>query len=292
MKFLISDHNQVLADVKKALPETKSVEEAYKVIVWQDIISPHKDIIECAKKLGKETIVVQHGRGGERDYLPPISYPLAADKFLVWGDEAKDKLAEYGIEAIKVGTTLFSHLKSRKPHTGINIVYEAQKWDGTDVEENIEMMEALKNICDRNNWNLKAKTVESHRPERYSKYEVYSNRADGNHLKVTAGLLATTDIVVGIEEGTFELFSEYLNIPTICCDIFKPRPFAGDERRKRKFTFTEAVKTCKLDTLEETIKDQLKNPEELKEQRKEVVRRVGGTDIKDPLKKILEICES
>ena len=80
----------------------------------------------------------------------------------------------------------------------------------------------LKNI------NFIVKTVNEYDKSNYENV-VYTDRADKEHLKVCKNVLAKTDILVGVMEGTFELMAQIMDIPVIIADVWKPKPFNGDD---------------------------------------------------------------
>jgi len=296
MKILLRDHNGVLTDLKPHFELVNTVREADVVVLWQDIMSMELCIARTAKRFKKPLIVIQHGRHGMEDYVPPLSNPLLADKICVWGDLDRDMLLRGGISSQKIeitGTTIFQKLKGRTPHKGVNILFSPQHWD-YDVEENTEIMEVLKKICKKNKWNLKAKIIERHDRSKYGKYAVYSQREQPNHLDVCAEVLSWADIVVSISEITFELLAQALDIPVIACDIGKPRMLNYNPKYLNlERYYSKAVKKIKdLTLLEETIKQQLENPNELQDERKDVTMTDGGIYIKNPLQKMISVIKN
>jgi len=292
MKAIIRDHNGILSELKPHFELVNTVQEAEVVVLWQDIIAMGLCIAKLAKQLHKPLVVIQHGAHGMEDYVPPLSNKLLADKVLVWGQYDKDQLMDNGISPKRIaitGTTVFRHLKGRTPHKGTHILFSPEHWDH-DIEENLTLYNKLKEICKKNEWELKVKVMERHDKDRYKEHMVYSDREQPEHLDICADVLSWADVLVSVSEITFELMAQASDIPVICCDISKPRMFLNNPRYlELKKPYSKGVKVIyTLDSLEQTIEGQLKNPEELQKERADVVLMRGGVHIKDPLSKIIE----
>ena len=291
-KILLRNHNGVLKDLEPHFELVNTVEEADVVVLWQDIIALELCIARTAKRLGKPIVVIQHGAHGTEDYVPPLSNELLADKILVWGEYDRDQLLGAGIDPGRieiVGTTVFKRLKGREPHEGKNVLFSPEHWD-YDIEENLEIYERLVELCNKNGWNLRVKTMEMHDRDRYADHEVFSNRGQPDHLDICAEQLAWADVVISISEITFELMAQSLDIPVICCAISKPRMFLDNPKYlDLKKPYSNAIKKIdNLNVLEETIKSQLDNPAELEKERRDVVLLRGGIHIEDPLQKMVD----
>ena len=293
MKILLRDHNGILSDLGPHFELVKTVQEAEVVVLWQDIIGMELMIAKLVKQLHKPIVVIQHGAHGMEDYIPPLSNKLLADKILVWGEYDKDQLMKAGISPKRIeitGTTIFKHLKGRTPHKGTHILFSPEHWD-YDIEENLELYNKLKKICKKNKWELKVKVMEQHDKDRYKEHEVYSNRGQPEHLDICCDTLAWTDVVVSISEITLELLAQASDIPVICCDIAKPRTFLNNPKYlELKKPYSKAVKKIEdLELLEETIKGQLENPNELQKERVNTVAMRGGIYIDNPLQKMINM---
>jgi len=288
MKIYLIDHNQVLSEVKKEFETVNNIEKAERVVLWTDVLPFFQSVVGLAHALDIPVIAVQHGRRGTSRYYPPFSVPIIADKLCVWGRKDKERLVGAGHYEGKievVGTTIFSHLKKRKPHKGVNIVFSPEHWD-REVEENKKTAEELRKL---KGVKIITKIIEGHDRTLYDN-PVYSNRADKNHLDVCFKVLSTADLVVGIAEGTFELMAQAMDIPVVIMDEWSPKSFGGDERYKSyQRIISRAAKRSSLKDLVPTIEQQLKNPNELKKERREVVIEDGGVDIKDPLEALKKV---
>ena len=290
MKIYLIDHNQVLSDIKKEFEITDNIEEADRVVLWTDVIPFLQSVIGLARFLKIPVITIQHGRKGTSRYYPPFSMPIISDKLCVWGEKDKERLVEAGQDESKIevtGTTIFSHLRGRKPHEGTNIIFSPEHWD-REIEENRKTAEELRKM---KGVRIITKIIEGNNPKIYDN-AVYSNRADETHLDVCCEVLSTADLLVSVGEGTFELLAQALDIPVVIMDEWQPKPFGGDDRYLNYWRFiSRAAKRTSLKNLIPTIEQQLKNPDELKKERREVVIEEGGINIKNPLEKIKKAIE-
>lgn len=279
MKVLFLDHNRVLADVIPHFNQAKGIDEADRVVVWSDVTLLERGVIEIAKRKGIPTIVVQHGRRGTSRYYPPFSERIVADKLLVWGESDRRALVAAGQDSKKikvVGTTVFTHLLPRKEHEGINVVFSPEHWD-YDVEENLAVAKELKKL---KGVKLTTKCLDGHDLSRYQN-PIVTDRNSGEHLSVCAEVLSTADLVVGISESTFELLAQSLNIPVVIMEEWAPKTFSNDKRYADGYRriISEASKRATMKTLLSTIKQQLKNQNELELERGYVSVGDGGVNL-------------
>jgi len=267
------EHNQVLSPF---IEYTKNIDQADTVIVWNDIYVVERSIIDYARKLGKKTYVMMHGRRGSSRYYPPFNEPIYADKFLVWGESDKQALIQAGHPKEKievVGCPILSKLKSRVKHKGINIVFSPEHWD-KPLEENVKVRDELRKLK-----GVKITTKLIHSASHTEEYDnpVRTNTSDKDHLEKCIDVLKWADLVVGISESTFELLAQAMDIPVVIMEEWTPKAFGGDTRYVNyRRVISRASKRATMDTLLKTIKQQLKNPDELKQERKEVVKEDGG----------------
>ena len=101
-KYYLVDFNRVLADVREALKDNlvESIEEADKVIVWQDVMGVGMGVVKAAKMQKKPVILMQHGRWGTGRYYRPFYQKCLSDQICVWGQEVKDRMVDlFGQEA-------------------------------------------------------------------------------------------------------------------------------------------------------------------------------------------------
>ena len=285
-KVYLGDHNNVLVDLKEHFELVESIDEAEAVVLWQDVLGMSRSIVRLAHSQGKKVIVVQHGRHSTMDYCPPSNYEFISDKLCVWGEQDVDRLVGNDFDSSKIvltGTTIFSHLKSRRKHTGKNVVFVLAHQD-CEIEENKDVAEALKKI---EGINVITKGIEVHNPEGFQNY-ISSNRSADNHLDICADVLRDADIVVAIKDDTFSLLAYSLDIPVIIPKVWRERNMLGRESHER---FTEACELVELEDLGEAIKRTLNNPDRLKAQRMKVAIEEGGVNLPNPLKTIINVIQ-
>lgn len=272
------EHNQVLSLVD--IPTTKLISEAEAMFVWNDIYPVERQLIDFVRrKWNMPTYVMQHGRRGSSRYFPPFNQEIYADKLLVWGKKDKEYLVEAGHPEDKievVGCPLLTKLKARVPHKGINLVFSPEHWD-RPLEENIKIRDELRKL---KKVNITTKLIDS--PSHQEKYDnpVKTKVSDKDHIEKCIDVLKWADIVVGVSESTFELLAQAMDIPVIVVEDWEPKAFGGDMRYlKYRRIISPASKRTTLQNLLKTIKDQLANPEELKEERAKIVLEEGGLGI-------------
>jgi len=280
MKIFCLDHNQILKEIKKHFEVVTDITKADRVILWNDINAVERGIINYARRLKIPVVVMQHGRRGTSRYYPPFSEPITADKLLVWGEADKQALIDAGQDSNKIkvtGTTVFSELKGRLPHKGVNVVFSPEHWD-SPLEENKLVRKKLRQL---KGVNIITKLIDSPSHDNLSwDNPIISNRGAEDHLSICADVLSTADLVVGISESTFELMAQYLDIPVVIMDTWYPKPFMGmNQYIAYRRIVSRASKTTDVNNLVKTIQQQLKNPDELKQERAEVVIEEGGANL-------------
>lgn len=293
MKIYVQNYNNVLTDIIPHFEIVKKIEEADRVVLWNEMGDVEKGLIKYAQALGKPVIVMQHGRRGSSRYFPPFDEKISADKLLVWGQRDKEALVAAGHPAEKIkitGTTLFKHLKPKEKHEGINIVFSPEHWDG-EVDENYQTAYELRKLAKKNGWTITTKVLDVHNPKWYDN-PIYSNRNAPEHMEIVADVLKTADVVVGISESTFELLAQYLNIPVVIMKEWKPKSCNGDERYLTyRRVISEASIHSSLADLGKEIKSQLDRPQEISEERMIVCVDEGGINA-EPLKTIIKEIEN
>lgn len=262
-KVALDNFNAVLQD----LPiESVPLSEAEIFLTWQDVLNPKS--IKNLQKQGKKVIVMQHGRSATVDYSERGSV-LTADKILVWGKNDANRLDSVGITSYEiVGCPLFRHLLRREKHEGINIIFVPAHFN----EEMVENMQVLRELR-KTGHHITSKLIEGHAVQYYDN-PVLTDRTKSSHIQICASILATADLVVGIEEGTFELLATAMGIPVIAVECMKPRVWQGVEVRQG--LFSPAAYTCSLDKVVETVEYVLAHPNEREAERAQVAQDDGG----------------
>lgn len=273
--FIPSEHNSIFQGIKRELSVVDKIEECDWVLLWNDVTSEEVAILNYSHTLGKKAAVLQHGRKGSSKYYPPFSVPIRADKLLVWGDFDKRRLVAAGQNPKKievVGTDVLKNLPERRPHEGTNIVFCPEHWD-RPVDENTRIRDELRKL---DGVNILTKIIESHNIKDFDN-PVKTNRNSPDHLRVCKEVLSTADLVVGVSESTFELIAQTMDIPVVIMEEWEPKAFGGDERYTQyERIISTASKRTTLSNLNETIKGQLANPGELREERNKVAFDEGG----------------
>jgi hypothetical protein len=307
MKILAFDFNNILDDVMRELVNRghelinhrDKWKEADVVVVWQETdLGGAKDWVHKVQKGGKRVVLMQHGRRGTSRIFPPFNEELVSDQLCVWGLNDVKRMVKCGVPREKIhvtGTPVLGHIKPRRPHKGINVVFSPEHWD-MEVAENFAVRDALRKfVKSRWPWQKKiriiTKTLQNeHAPYNYDN-PVESNRMNPGHLDIAIDVLRDADAVVAVSESTFELLAQTMGIPVIIADIWQPKSCAGDERYKeyeREYS-PACEKVQDLNKLGEVIMKHIKNPNLLAEERKEIARLDGGIDIVDPIESIIKV---
>lgn len=311
MKILLFDFNNVLSDVAKELVKRghtllnhdgkeSTWKKADVIVLWNETdMGGWKHWIQDARKYGIRVVLMQHGRRGTSRIFPPFNEPLQSDVLCSWGKNDIRRMTDCGVPIDKVrvtGTTIFKHLKLRKEHEGINIVFSPEHWD-IDVAENFIIKSQLEKL---DGTKVNGKTVKvisklltnEHTKDTYPN-PVWSDRKAEGHLEICADVLSTADVVVAVSESTFELCAQILDIPVVIADIWVPKACNGDERyREYNREYSPACHRVKdMKKLNEEILKELNNPWRLKAERAEIAILDGGTDIGNPLMEIIKIIE-
>lgn len=106
MKAYVSDFNNVLLELSRRVDLVEDARDADVIITWQDVRGGMRELAEMNRDyMKKPLVVVQHGRGATRDYLPPNSFPLIADKICVWGQSEAERLYKAKIDPSRVVVT-------------------------------------------------------------------------------------------------------------------------------------------------------------------------------------------
>ncbi len=298
-KIYYRNVNSLLNDVYPHFRAVK-IEKAQAVVLWADTRGRLREIALQAKKLKKPLVIVQHGRGAVREYLPPVNAELIADKICVWGPIDRDKLIKKGIgkdRVVLTGAPIFDGKNNARNHgEGNHVVFAPLHWD-KEFEGNIEIYSELKKMP-----GIKVTTKllsKVHDIKKYGDNVVVSDQWDEDCLKPTFELMKNTDLLVSNESGTLELIAMYFDIPVIFIDNFKPMPFLTLSER----TIKEEKKihprpkgvdyTKNIKELPELIKINLANPSRLKEERKQVLAEEAGVGLlKKPVQNIINVIKN
>lgn len=302
LNIILFDFNNVLTDVAyelgrrghnlmggKVTPEM--IKKADVIVLWNETPMGGWDMWVKSLK-GKRTVLMQHGRRGTSRIYPPFNEPLKSDVICAWSQNDLKRLTGSGVDPKRIrvtGTTIFKHLKPRKKHDGINVVFSPEHWD-IDVAENFIVNSQLLKL---KGVKVISKLLENEHTKGVYQNPVWSDRRSEGHLEICADVLSTADVVVAVSESTFELCAEVLDIPVVIADIWTPKACNGDERYREYIReYSNACTRVKdVTKLNDAIYHAIKHPEHLREERKKIGIDDGGLNIEDPLKEICDVIE-
>jgi hypothetical protein len=328
-KIYIRDFNGVLAPVKEKFDLTEEPREADAFVLWQDIRGDMLELCKINQEyMKKPVVVVQHGRGATNDYLPPNKFPMLADKYCCWGTKEKERLdrAGYGDRAVITGSPLVSYLKPKEPHDGKNIVFVPvitsheepdnvitywelkkielskasgvlkknydnlrQDWHSWLVESTSGTENSIPYHVLNKDWRLIAKITSVHDKKLYLGDVVPTVQINKTHITDCIHLISLVDCVVGLEEGTFQLLAMAMGVPCVMVDGFKYREYGGVDYSSVEMIKTDGARRVELAKLEETIDEQLANPDSLKSQREQIVKDEFWDGVSDPIENIVNV---
>jgi hypothetical protein len=248
------------------------------LLVWNDVLPDYQMMCAVANMHGIPTFVVQHGRGGMRDYLDGLHRPWANAAF-VWGEKDKEIAIKGGWkpeQVFRVGAPWFTYRPAREQEEGL-VVFDAVHWQG-EVKENYEVWSELLSIPEIT---PVAKLINEHNPEMFPGNWLQTDRFKEGHLEDTFTLLKKASAVVCMLEGTMELMAYSLGIPVIHVDHFKHRKLEGTHQGEEDTKPSAATIPCTLKTLKETLLGVLENPGENWANRRDALLDFAGDPDKD-----------
>jgi len=279
--------------------------------------------------LHKPVITVQHGRGCTRDYEAPDNFPLLCDKFCCWGQDDYDRLVKLGYKdrAVITGSPLINRIIPKEEHPGKNIVlspvttmheepdniitfWELKKMEITRCQNllrankqklieawnpNIFNSEASKE--DRNipyyefttDWRLISKLTPVHDKPLYFGAVALTSPSQATHIEESVKLLSQTDLVVCLEEGTFQVLVMAMDIPIIVVKGFKLTNYGGQDYSGREVVRTNGARWVDFADLEKAIDEELADPARMAKERRDVVLREFGNPATNPDDNIIKI---
>lgn len=326
MKYYIGDFNGILNPLKqKLVGKLATPREADVWITFQDIQGSYGDLFQSSVALGinKPTYCVQHGRAASLDYGPPNNFILQADKFLCWGKADYERMSKLGYadRTIPVGCTLNSNILPKVPHPEKVVLFVPVN-TGKEEPENIAVYyELLKlrynkaqakvlrhkeNLKDRwgfdgklnvkfnelaNSFDVVTKLLPWHDKSLYHGNTISGYQDSPQNNQLVFNLLRNVDLVVGLDEGTTEIFAYGHDVPVIIVDGFNYRQHENDGKH---FSIMETYKTkaathVKLEDLAAAIEYGLLYPEHLKKERAEVAEAELGLSYGNATENILKL---
>lgn len=326
MKYFIASYNGILEPLKEKLKDKLATpRDADAWIVWQDCLGSYADLIKTQKQLGlgKKVYCVQHGRGSTTDYGEPNRLQFNADKYLCWGTADLERMRSlgYGERVHVVGCPLNPQIKPKVPHKEKVVLFVPVNTGKEEPENLMVYYELLKmrynsaqSVLNDNRLSLKhqfgfngkrgvrfsdishnfdviTKLLPWHQKDLYhgSTVKGFQDKAKNNQL--IFDLLRNVDAVIGLDEGTTEIFAYAHDVPVIIVDGFKYRQYKDDDK---SYTTIEGYKTkaathVTLDKLQEAVSYALEHPEHLRQERAEIAEAEMGISHKDPSSEILKV---
>jgi hypothetical protein len=326
LKFCISDFNGVLTNLKERLAgHLASPRDADVWLVWQDIRGSYGDLIKTVQDLGikKPTYVVQHGAMATRDYGPPNSMKLQAHKFLCWGKNDYDRLCSLGYKdkAHIVGCPLNVNIRPKVPHDEKVVLFVPVNTGKEEPENIVVYYELLKHKYQKaqtfvlsnrgklkDTWGLEwkkgvtfkemstsfdviTKLLPWHEQKLYHGNVILGSQYDPSNNEKVFHLLQNVDAVVGLDEGTTEIFAYGHDIPVIVVDEFKYRQHKEDGRTFSTMDIhrSKGATHTTLDNLSNVLDFTLQHPNFLQSERAEVAEAELGLSYGDATANILKV---
>jgi hypothetical protein len=290
VKIYTASYNGILDEYKNQVTYASPL-DADAIVTWQDCSGSPSRLIEMSRKFfPKPVYTMQHGRRASRDYDAPLNRPFQSDKFLCWGKWDYDNMVRMGLPAEIVGCPLTPLIRGKVRHEEKIILFIPVN-TGKEEPDNIRVYnELLKMKLDkvtagltanydklRDQWNSEdltrhtladnftiiTKVLPWHDHKFYSEGVIKGFQDSARNNQSLFELLRNVDLVVGLDEGTSELFAIAHDVPVIVVDGFEYRWKEG----KTQIPHTPGMAHCKLDELQSAIEYTLMYPDQLKEQR-------------------------
>lgn len=299
------------------------------ILLWQDVRGEMLEIVKINQThFHKPLVIVQHGRQATRDYGAPENFKLSADKICVWGQDDYDRMCELGYKdkTVITGCPYLNRLKPKEIHTDRNIIFVPVRtmheepmnlithWELKKIELT-HMQDTLRRNYDKlvNEWSpnvfnpdaygdtigyhdinknfrLIAKLTPLHDKALYSGAINLSEPLHATHIDNCVLLLQNTDVVVSLEEGTFQTLVMAMDIPLIIVKGWKLTQFAGKDYSKDRVELqTPGATHVEMSELTTAIERELAQPCRLSTERKQVVEREFGKLDSDPDKNIINV---
>lgn len=297
------------------------------IVIWQDVRGELLDLVKINQQyLHKPVIVIQHGRQATRDYGAPENFKLLADKICVWGEDDYERMCSLGYKdrTVITGCPYLNRLKPKEIHLDRNIIFTPVctmheepinliiYWELKKIELS-QSQESLRRNLDKlvkewnpqvfnpdtyggnisyhdinKNFRLIAKLTPLHDRGLYLGSVNHSIPCHATHIDNCVTLLSYADVVVGLEEGTFQTLVMAMDVPLIIVKGWRLTQYAGiDYSKDRVELTTEGVTRVDLPDLAQAIERELAEPGRLSAERQRVVKREFGEG--DPDKNIINV---
>lgn len=316
MRLYVQSYNGVLDEYKSQIQYASPL-DADKIVIWQDCVGSYGELVKMSRKFfPKPVYTVQHGRRASRDYDIPLKHPFQSDKFLAWGKWDYDNMTRLGFPAEIVGCPLNSWIKPKVEHREKVILFvpvNTGKEEPDNIRVYAELMKmklskvqlGLTKYYDglRGQWNSEkitqhtladnftvlTKVLPWHDQKFYTEGVIKGYQDSAKNNQKLFEILRNVDLVVGLDEGTTELFAVAHDVPVIVVDGFQYRWKEGRTEVPR----THGMTHCVLSDLNEAVENALERPEYLRLERRQIAENEMSVDsIKDPIKRIHEVIGS
>jgi hypothetical protein len=323
LNWYVGDYNGILTDLKQQV-KLATPRDADVWVTFQDCQGSYKDLITSSKQLGlgKPVYTVQHGRGSTTDYAAPNSMALNCDKYLCWGLSDYERLSALGYKdrAAIVGCPLNIHIRPKVQHREKVVLFIPVN-TGKEEPENIAtyyellklrynkaQVKVLQHKTDlKKKWGFNdkinvsfnelsegfdvvAKLLPWHDKSLYHGSVVKGFQDTPHNNQILFNLLRNVDLVVGMDEGTTEMFAYGHDVPVIIAEGFKYHQHPdGRTPVEIEGYRTPAATHVQLSDLSAAIEYSLSHPEHLREERKAVAERELGTSYGDATANIIKL---
>lgn len=329
MKYYVGDLNGILSPLKEKVKDKLATPRDADVwVTFQDVLGSYGDLIKTAKSLGvaPKVYTVQHGRGSTTDYDKPNSFPLSADRYLCWGSADYERLVRlgYGDRANIVGCPLNVYIRPKVEHKEKVVLFVPVNTGKEEPENIAAYYELLKLkyekaqivVLDNRNqlkdtwgfndkhkvsfnelavtFDVVTKLLPWHDQALYHGQTIVGYQDMDRNNKLVFNLLRNVDLVVGMDEGTTEIFAYGHDVPVVIVDGFRYRqhkPNGTDYELIEPYK-TEAAVHTDLAGLKDAVNHALAHPEHLREERKAVAERELGISYGDATANILKLIKN
>ena len=318
MKLYVTSHNGVLDAYKEQIHNVHPL-DAEKLVLWQDCAGSCQELaITCKKAFPKPIYVMQHGRRASRDYGAPLHRKFISDTFLAWGEWDKKNMESLGHKSEIVGFPLRDLIKPKIYHEE-KIVLFIPVNTGKEEPDNLRVynellsykLDLINQRLDsdyeslRGSWpttttrnaladrfTIVSKVLPWHKHDLYSDGIIKGFQDARKNNERIFNLLRNVDLVVGVDEGTTELFATAMDVPVIIVDGFEYR-WNDNGGCRVKPPVSPGFTHVGIKDLKQAVEYHLAHPEAGREGRLATAEyEMSLSSIQDPIKRLHEIIGS
>lgn len=163
-------------------------------------------------------------------------------------------------------------------------------WKSWQIDANCATESNIPYDLFRQDFHLITKLTDIHDYRLYHGAQVRSSVCHSSHLENMMKLLVNTSCVISMEESTTQLMCAAMGIPCVNIEGFEYGDFGGVKDYKTELIHTDATAFCKLEDIEETIFNEIKNKDKRQKAREEVVKKeFDPYPDKDPIELIIDV---